>query len=875
MSRQVPVGEAQSARAAEEQQIREEYQRQIAEAEATARAEYEKQLAAKIAAVRLRYEGMIEAEKAQYDLDVMIAEAAEVERTKFLESLAGKKAVLEKDYQKSVAATKKTFQKRVQTEIRRAKREAAMRAKTYAPVSPRILRAYKKTEMEIFEEAVEAETEVFGQELQKWKERAVGEYETGLEEWKVEELAAQEKAMAAWEKGEKAAMEQEISVYKQQAAAELETQITTWKKEEAAKFEPELEKWREAWREPSIAEQMLQWKAPDLPTIDIELFKVPVAGGYLRIGFDLGKFVEGLAEGSVAAGAGLVASGESLAYSIGTLAGLETPRPPPTLVAGLIQAVPASIGAGELRASPQLEEMAEMEYGFTYAAASLLGDVIISYAIGKGVEKGAAVVGKTRVGAYVATKAAPVLRPIAKLQYKIGQLAQPVTKPMVKAAEWIISPIYKVKAAAAAALAKKAPTAIAPAVPRGVLVDVTKAGQYVDEPFTAFKLAEARWGSIAQVVPEEQVAQVMQPLDEAMGLTVSEKWTRRAIVDLKAMGFKPIKQMKYGAAWGEPYFPYPKPTEPSVLAQPSLPIQKWTVRAMKHQLGAAGALPTTFEGFDDLGLPKDITEYIKPWKPPKPPKPEGVVMKAGKQMLILEKPQLVKPLLKVKPELRMQAWIIRAQKEALKAPALVKPHVPIQKWVVKAQTHALKAPPLLKEKAPLAKPTPALPTVKPKVDPLAAMLGLKAAVVPKLALKQELAQTVKQVEKQREKAREKVKVAIIPISVPAVSPKMEPVQLPAVTPKEAAIAVQKMKQEQLQLQKQREKEEKKRRKEEKKLIRDWQKRAALFEYPVRPEKEVPSFIFEGLGKTTRQRKPAKGLNLSDAIFGKKKRRRRK
>jgi len=823
----IPQQSPQSERTAEESKIREEYQAQIATAEETSRAAYERELAAKVATIRSDYEAMIESEKAQYDLDAMISEAAETERLKFIKSLGLQKKQIETGYQKKVVTTRKTFRRKVQAGIQEAKRKAAREAKTYAAVSPRMLRAYKKTEIQMFEEALGLETEVFEKEVKTWQERAVGEYETGLKEWKVEELGKQKKALKEWETTEKEALETQIKTYKQEAAAGIATEIKEWKKEEAAKLEPQIKEWREAWQPKGLAEQMLEWKAPDLPKLDVELFKMPVKGGTLRIGFDIGKFAEGLAEGSVSAAAGLVASGESLAYSIGSLAGIKTPRPPPTLVAGLIQTVPESIGAGQIKPSPQLEEMAKQKYAFTYAAATLLGDVIISYAVGKGVEKGAAVLGKTRVGVYVGTKLQPALRPIAKFQYRLGKLTAPVTTRMVKAAEWVISPIYKAKAVS---LAAKAPAAV---VPRGVLLDLTKPADLVDELTIAARM-EARYGSIAAVIPEEQLGAVLQPLDEAIGLTAPERWTMRAAKEIPKIypAMKPITQLKYGAAWGEPYFPYPKPTKVPVTLAEALGVKRWTVRAMKWQLGA-GVLPTTA---DDLAtLPKKFSDYVKPMKLPTPPR-EGIVTQAGRQVLIMEKP-LVKLVPKVAPKVRISKWVVKAQKETLKA-------VPLAKLAVKAA-----------------------PAVKPAEISLAAILAVKAVAKPKPTLKQELKQAVKQ----QQKEKQKLKVSLIPLQIPALAPALVPVQIPELKQPSLTQAVQKMKQEQIQRQKQIEKEEKRLRKKRKKRLRDWKRRGLLLEYPVRVEKEVPSFIFAELGKTTTG-KP-KGMDLSNAIFGKRRKKR--
>jgi hypothetical protein len=95
-------------------------------------------------------------------------------------------------------------------------------------------------------------------------------------------------------------------------------------------------------------------------------------------------------ESPLAAPAGVVASGESLVYSIGRLAGFKTPRIPATLSGSLVSSVILSGGATlsgkpELIASSELQELGGK--GGSYAAGTVLGDYLIGSIIGKGVEK--------------------------------------------------------------------------------------------------------------------------------------------------------------------------------------------------------------------------------------------------------------------------------------------------------------------------------------------------------------------------------------------------------------------------------------------------------------------------------------------------------
>lgn len=74
---------------------------------------------------------------------------------------------------------------------------------------------------------------------------------------------------------------------------------------------------------------------------------------------------------------GVVSSVEAPVYTVGKLAGIKTPRIPPTISGGVI---------GSVLGDPT--ELTKIrEYGPEYAKGTVLGDLIVSYAIGKGLEK--------------------------------------------------------------------------------------------------------------------------------------------------------------------------------------------------------------------------------------------------------------------------------------------------------------------------------------------------------------------------------------------------------------------------------------------------------------------------------------------------------
>jgi len=392
-----------SEKIAEERAIRQEFEEQVTKMEAQARAEFQADLAEKLSSARAKFEAELLTKKGmtQAEVEAQLATMEAAERAKFIESLTAQKTQLQKTYQARVAKTRKGFLTQLGIAIRQAKREQAMRVGEQ--LAPRLIREYRATQKAMFKEAVSAEAEVFGEEMVVWEQRAIGEFETGFKEWKKGEVTKFAKEIQEWESKERESLETQLATAEAEAKAGFKTQIAIWKKEEAAeKLEPFIETWRKEWQPKSLAERILEWKAPDLPEIHLTLFKIPVKGGEVRLGLDVGKFAEGLAEGTAAAAAGLTASAESLVYSVAGLAGVPTPRPPPTFIGGLISSGVVSIKAGELKPSPQLEELTQKPYAFTYAAATLLGDVLLGYGMGKAAQKLVIEpIAKTRVGTWV------------------------------------------------------------------------------------------------------------------------------------------------------------------------------------------------------------------------------------------------------------------------------------------------------------------------------------------------------------------------------------------------------------------------------------------------------------------------------------------
>lgn len=141
-------------------------------------------------------------------------------------------------------------------------------------------------------------------------------------------------------------------------------------------------------------------EAPSLSDQILGLLPKGVSGnlGDIIMGKWLG--VEVAPESPLAVPAGVVASVESLVYSVGRLVGLQTPRIPATLAGGLVSSViETGVKGGALNVgfqeTPELKEVREK--GGAYAAGTLLGDTLLALGMGKVAQKAISpVVGKIK-----------------------------------------------------------------------------------------------------------------------------------------------------------------------------------------------------------------------------------------------------------------------------------------------------------------------------------------------------------------------------------------------------------------------------------------------------------------------------------------------
>lgn len=400
---------------AEEQTIRRQWEQQLQAAEAQARSQFEQDLVARKSAARTVFMSSLATAKTESDfLKIWGSEETKL-RSQFSSDVASKRAEAKIGFQQGIEQRKGIFQVGLETGIREAKRQTAMRGREQ--LSPRLVRSYRATEQQLFGQAVQVESEVFGKKTQEWEAEQKTAFETSMGTIKKETMTAWKTEMQTWEEGEKGTFESSLQAWESEERAALESQISGWKAtEKAAKLEPAIKEWSAAWQPKGAAERLMDFASGIAKPFELSvtLLQVPTAKGTLTVGFDVGKFFQGLAQGTVVAASGVVASGESLAYGIANLAGLiggfevKTPRAPPTAIGSGISSIIYSVQKGKAAWSPEAEALgsgsglAERglgQFGFTYEAATILGDLLISYGTGKAAEKLImAPLSKTRIG---------------------------------------------------------------------------------------------------------------------------------------------------------------------------------------------------------------------------------------------------------------------------------------------------------------------------------------------------------------------------------------------------------------------------------------------------------------------------------------------
>jgi len=341
----------ESERAAEEQRLREQYAAQITTLEKEARAKFEADLAAKRAAAQAQFEAGLAEEKS---------------KAAFEAELASKEAAARSEFESQMTEQRR---KLVEAPVRAARREYAM---VYGvQMIPRHYRAVKEAAETTFKTLTESEKELMEEQLKTWRAETITAWETEQREKFAEDLSA-------WEK---------------EAKKSFEAQVSEWKVTQEKALEPQIEEWREAWQAKGLAERMMEIKVPSLG-LDVRLAQAMGMKYVISPKHPLLiRPEEALKEAYVrplAFPAGMIASVESIVYSVGQLAGLKTPRIPLTLSQAVISSGMESVMKGELVSSPEMQQLLRNEPA--YAVGTIFGDILVAYGIGKAVQMGGRVI---------------------------------------------------------------------------------------------------------------------------------------------------------------------------------------------------------------------------------------------------------------------------------------------------------------------------------------------------------------------------------------------------------------------------------------------------------------------------------------------------
>jgi len=399
--------------------VAEEFWTQVDVEAAKSQEEFEAQLAGAKKEALATWQAELQGQVSKSEFEAEIAKMEQEQRAKFTGEVGTKESEARAKFEAELAEKRSEFLSGLETAKRAGKRQWLATYRRHW--TPREMRSWVVEQKTGFESAVAGEREAFESHLGEWKGLESQAFEKGLTSWKEEQLGTwttqaellaegQEQRMklemASWEFAEREKWTSKMLSYREQQAKVLEGyKLGEFK--ETAKPQPT-----------SLSQQILAWTPPDLPEWKIEFpFSIPVKGGAVQIGFDVGKFFEGLAKGGAEAGAGVIASGESLVYGVGGLLGLQTPAPPPTLTASLLRSGVKGLGeaTGQWKTSWEYDVGdIFMEQGAPYALGTLLGDVLMFWA-------------GTKVEKAVTTRVIP----------KVKQVVSPVTQKVSQA--WRLS----------------------------------------------------------------------------------------------------------------------------------------------------------------------------------------------------------------------------------------------------------------------------------------------------------------------------------------------------------------------------------------------------------------------------------------------------
>ena len=377
-----------SEREVEEAELRRQYNQEIGKAEVKARRDFEARIAGEREKAWATWKSEVTGKVSQEAFEAQLAEREKSQREQFEAQLKAEKAATEKRFHTRVEASRRKFQRRLGAGKQQLKREYSMQYGRQ--IHPKMVRSWMAGEREAFETMISVERETRGEEIAAWETRQKTEFEAGVEPWRIEELAAWEKAAVEWKAKEREKIEEELEDWEKAQRTEFEGQVQKWKSEQARSLETQLKPWREQWQPKGLAERLMEIKMPSGLIPSLLGYQTYELAPHIDILAPKGRFPAYMEKkvAPFAPIAGFVASFESFGYTLGTLAGLPTPRIPPTLTGGLIGKGISELGAATgFWDVPSSELERTMGYGAEYALGSIFGDIVLALGLGKVAEK--------------------------------------------------------------------------------------------------------------------------------------------------------------------------------------------------------------------------------------------------------------------------------------------------------------------------------------------------------------------------------------------------------------------------------------------------------------------------------------------------------
>jgi hypothetical protein len=826
----------------------------MATTEAQARRQFEIDLAARKRQAWQQYQADVAGYKSQADFEALwAAEAGKAVKIHEFQMRKAKRQA-EREFGRVTAQERVAFITGLESGIAAAKREAAMRG---VQLAPSLVATYRETQVGLAETALAAEAEVFTGKLTEWEkaQRAARAKEMALQ--KVKAKGEFETGLGAWEAAGKAEFETQLSAWEAASQASLESQIGTWKAGEAAKIEavPKVEPPKP--QAIGLAESLLhfdpfRWGADVAAALTGRKPWTAEQAAAARKPLEVPLGILSLPK-EYAAGA--IAVPETFIYSVGQIAGFETPKPPPT----------------------------GLEYGMPYFAGAIFGQIAVGYGISKGVTTVTTAVAPSVVSSiFGRTAVSSGIGGLFGYVYSGGDVEETLKGAALAGG---ISLITEAARPVLRAVKARLPSRVKP-LPIGERI--TPYGEptvsEMERAMAGQPTAAEEWAARARPTPvpkepftvEKSFAELGKQMAEQPSAV--EEWTARAARELEAFypEAKPVTQLRYGTAWGEGI---PKETGKAISLSDSIfggtPAERWTARAAKEaevffpeirhvtQLESGvstlraeavttiprAEAPTTPSAeiakrrwvikavrselsqavFGDLpkeipsALPKGFEYYVKPVKEEIAKKGIEVGTRTG-QLLMMEKPLQITtaPVKELPVAAKAARWVIRTQIELLKAPAqaIITPTAAAQIPSVSSVVMGITTIKVKQREKAAVVPVLRVPPAEAQAISLAEAVGITPKQAPALAIGLMPAQ--------------------LPKLAPVVSAAISPVQIIAIAPRLA------LKEEGGGIMKGKKKEEERVPTKKKTIGSELFAGMGKFLYPVLPERKLPAYLSFGL-----------------------------